>query len=208
MPHVAFFHGWAGHPADWDPIITHLRSRISGVPFSYECPDSGYWGPARPWSGQRPDIIVGYSLGCFDAASLAVSQGCPWIAVNGFTRFTHAPDFAEGIPPRLLTRMQTQLQKAPLATVNAFRQRIEAPLLPPHAPYQTESLLRGLQRLLTEDHRSYCPQSAIVGQFDPLISQSHSRACFNNAIDLVPGGHTLLTTHAQDVATCLEQSFL
>ena len=131
----------------------------------------------------------------------------PLIAVNGFTRFTRASDFAEGVPTRLLDRMKIRLQTDPLATVNTFRQRIEAPTLSAHRPYQTEVPLDGLHRLLTEDHRPHRPQSALAGQCDPLISQSHSQACFGRSVHLIAGGHTLLSTHAQDVATFLRQNF-
>jgi pimeloyl-[acyl-carrier protein] methyl ester esterase len=208
MLHIVFFHGWAGCSTDWDPVITHLRAEMSGTPFSCECPDAGYWGPARAWSGQHPDGIVGYSLGCFDATVLARAHGCPWIAINGFTRFSRAPDFAEGVPPRLLTRMQAQLHKAPLVTVNTFRHRIGVPSLPPQSPCQPEALVHGLYRLLTEDHRPHRPQSALAGRLDPLVSQDHSQACFGEAMHLISGGHNLLTTHARDIAAFVKRDFL
>ena len=208
MPHIVFFHGWAGCSADWYPVIAHLRAETSDMSLSYECPDAGYWGPARLWSGQRPDGVVGHSLGCFDAASLSAAQGCPWISVNGFTRFSRAPDFAAGSSPRALSRMQTQLYADPLITVNAFRNRIKISPLAPQTPCEADALMHGLHRLLTEDHRTHPPQSALAGQCDPLISHNHSRTCFGKNVDFISGGHCLLTTHTQDVAAFVKRAFL
>lgn len=201
MKRILFLHGWAGTANDWNPVRAALPGNLCT-----ECPDAGYLGREIPWSRQRPDLVVGYSLGCLDALEQPELVDVPWIAVNGFTRFCAGPGFPDGVPPRILHRMQKRLSEDTRMTVTDFLARIGAPCPDDDIHYNHKTLALGLNRLLCTDKRPARPVLALAGEDDPLVSVPHSHACFGDKTTLVKGGgHRLIDTHTQAVAQAISR---
>ncbi|NKD85095.1 alpha/beta fold hydrolase [Haematospirillum jordaniae] len=200
MTRILLLHGWAGSAKDWKGVQANLPNDLDT-----ECPDAGYFGQQKPWSGHRPDLVVGYSLGCLDALDHPDLGGIPWIAVNGFTRFCAGTEFPEGIPARILQRMQKRLDEDAETTVTTFLSSIEASRFPDDSvTYNHEALSAGLTRLLEADRRPVQPVLALAGDRDPLVSVAHSRACFGDSTVIIQeGGHRLLHSHPHIVANAI-----
>ncbi|NKD55517.1 MULTISPECIES: alpha/beta fold hydrolase [unclassified Haematospirillum] len=200
MTRILLLHGWAGSAKDWKGVQANLPNDLDT-----ECPDAGYFGQQKPWSGHRPDLVVGYSLGCLDALGYPDLNGIPWIAVNGFTRFCAGTDFPEGVPVRILQRMRKQLDEDTASTVITFLSSIGASrFLDDSVTYNHKALSAGLTRLLEADRRPAQPALALAGDRDPLVSVAHSRACFGDSAAIIQeGGHRLLHTHPHIVANAI-----
>ena len=130
------------------------------------------------------------------------------MAINGFTRFTAAPDFPHGVPDRLLTRMLARLAADPAAGVAEFRARCGG--VPDQAgPLRPDRLHDGLLRLREQDARCRLRSSglrvlALAGGLDRIATPAMTRDCFDAATTRwrPAGGHLLPLT---DPDWCAEQ---
>ncbi|MFV3074598.1 alpha/beta fold hydrolase [Niveispirillum fermenti] len=197
-PLLLFVHGWAGTPRLWDPVRAALSAR--GVDCAdMACVDlNGLYGtlPAGGirWDGQgdhegRPVIGIGHSLG----SALLLAHGpvlAGFVALNGFTRFTSAPDFPAGTPPRVLAQMRRRLLANAPAVLADFHARAGLP--PPAGLPGADVLASGLDLLGGIDARTALaaldvPWVALGGADDAIVPPDQSRASFP-AVLLVPGG--------------------
>lgn len=190
-PLFLFVHGWAGTPALWDPVRAALAAR--GVAAA----DMRVDFHAGVTAASRPVIGIGHSLG---AARLLV-QGpvlAGFVAINGFTRFSAAPDFPAGTHPRVLSTMRRRLLADAGAVLADFHARAGLPL--PPGPYEAEALAQGLDLLGTIDARAAfgdfaSPHAALCGSDDAIVPPAHAAACFADPVMVAGAGHGLPVSH-------------
>lgn len=184
-------HGWGFDASFWTPMLAHLPD------VSAQVVDCGYFGSEhRPALPDAPYLAIGHSAG-----SLALLEqdlpGCEELVFfNGFPRFTAAPDFPDGTPERVLTRMRARLKRDSAAVLHDFRALCgtDAPL---SGTPDVDALDRGLEALQTLDCR---PQAAnwndrlhwMTGADDPFGA---TKAGFAPPGERVEGGHLLPLTH-------------
>lgn len=200
---IVFVHGWAFDPTVWDRTRTALGATRT------QCLDFGFFSshPAMALPTQ-PYIGVGHSLGALWLLRHhgPLCQGL--LLINGFSRFSAAPDFTHGIPPRVIGRMRTGLQHAPAGMLRTFRQRagIDTPV-PPHIA--CDRLGQGLDTLMDMDcrpdlHHTTCPVQVMAGTHDAIAPPDLTRACFPPdgpiATRWLDAGHLLPLTHAAQCA--------
>ena len=203
MSPILLIHGWGLNARLWDPVRERLGEAAESAL------DFGFYGKPRFRAASRP-LVVGHSLG-FAWALANIPR--PWagaMAINGFARFTHAPDFPEGVPQRVVGRMLARFATAPEEVVSDFLDRCGMT-----GPIETlglvhEPLRASLSWLALCDERPTlteldCPVSALAGDVDPIVSAAMSRVAFaGHALDLVEGGgHLLPLTHADRVAASI-----
>lgn len=196
-----FQHGWGLDASLWDGMRDMLGEHVGSARAQ------GYFGAAedRPVGapvgapGDAPVIGVGHSLGVMQLLLDPPPAGLAGlVAINGFTRFSAAPDHPDGVPVRLLRRMMQRLDEGADATVQAFRARcgLEAPL---PGPARVPVLRRGLELLCEGDarpafHALDCPVLALAGATDAIAPAALSRACFEAVRWVERGGHLLPLT--------------
>lgn len=209
-PALVLVHGWGFDPSIWEGIAAEemLRSRdLLVIDLGFR-EASGRW-PARDEGlpADRPLVGVGHSLGF----AWLLAQERAWdglVSINGFPRFTSAPDFPQGVHPRVLARMQAKLARDVEGVTTDFLRRCgleihgAAAALPGDAPSGDgtlipsspgiragggrlvgESLAEGLEWLASWDWReklgSYGgPLLALAGRDDPIVSAEASEAAF------------------------------
>lgn len=200
MRPVVFVHGWGFDASFWQPVAERLPD------FAKSFVDLGFYGaPQRP----RVDhpLVIGHSMGF--AWALANLER-PWagaVSINGFARFTRAPDFISGQPPRLIERMHARFESEPDKVTAEFLSRcgIEATDLSSIRPPALGPALAWLgscderARLASLD----CPLLALAGARDPIVPDSMSRDSFPpERLTLVEeAGHLLPLTHPEWVAS-------
>lgn len=177
---LLFAHGWGYDASLWDGI----RARLPDVPAA--CIERGYLGaaPARPIV-PGSSIAVGHSAGMLDLLDDPPSGCVAIVSINGFTRFTAAPDFPPGLPRRVLDRMLVRLDADPDATLSAFRQRC-GDGAPGPTGIRPEPLRDGLLSLRDGDLRLRAarlglPILALAGAADPVVPSALTRGCFQEA---------------------------
>jgi pimeloyl-[acyl-carrier protein] methyl ester esterase len=200
MRTIAFVHGWGFDASFWQPVADRLPD------FAKSFVDFGFFGePAQP----RLDtpLIVSHSLGF--AWALA-NLDRPWagiVAINGFARFTRAPDFVAGTPPRLVDRMIARFADEPETVTTEFLGRcgVDHPDLSGIRP---KALATALGWLAHCDERARiaaldCPLVALAGTRDPIVCDAASRDSFPpECLTLVEGaGHLLPHSHPEWVAS-------
>lgn len=165
-PRLLLVHGWGFDATVWDALAAALPEA--------ECHrvDLGYFGAPcpPPPTREKPVIVVGHSLGVL---WLLHTRPCPWaglVAINGFPRFTEAPDYAPAVPGRVLERMIARFPKAPAAVLAEFRRRCGADA-PPPAGLDAARLLDGLVALRDGDARAALagPRLVLSGRDDPIL---------------------------------------
>lgn len=220
-PTLLFVHGWAFDASVWTP----LRAALGDWPQAVY--DAGYFGAGEAAAGSRsvtgpvmdsvispvaspagdlviatdtgPVIAIGHSLGVMRLLRDLPSNCVGVVSINGFPRFSAAPDFDAGVPRRMLDRMMKRLSADPAAVVQDFRARCgEASALgePRLAP-----LARDLERLRDDDQRSALaalavPLLILAGKEDPIVPPAMTQAAFGGRVgderhDLEHGGHLL-----------------
>jgi pimeloyl-[acyl-carrier protein] methyl ester esterase len=151
----------------------------------------------RPEPNPRPIIAIGHSLG----AAWLLARGpalSGFVAINGFTRFTSAPDFLAGTHPRILMQMRRRFLADPASVLADFHARAGLPL-PDDLP-DTDALVAGLDLLGSIDARAAfaalsVPHIALCGGDDLIVPPEQSRGSFPDPV-MVPGaGHALPVTH-------------
>ncbi|MBJ7416974.1 MAG: alpha/beta fold hydrolase [Niveispirillum sp.] len=188
-PLFLFVHGWAGTPRLWDPVRAALTAR--GVEAGDMVTDVPSAGAARPL------IAIGHSLG----AAWLLAHGpalSGFVAINGFTRFTSAPDFPAGTHPRILMQMRRRLLADPSAVLADFHARAGLPL--PDGLPDTDTLAAGLDLLGSIDARAAfaalsVPHTALCGGDDLIVPPEQSRGSFPDPVMVPSAGHALPVTH-------------
>ncbi|MGE8675981.1 MAG: alpha/beta fold hydrolase [Achromobacter kerstersii] len=211
-PTLLFVHGWAFDASVW----TQLRAALADWPHAVA--DAGYFGatPAvidpvtGPVTGpdiapiNGPVIAIGHSLGVMRLLRSLPSNCVGVVSINGFPRFSAAPDFEAGVPRRMLDRMMKRLSADPAAVVQDFRERCaEASVL---GEPRLEPLARDLELLRDDDQRSALaalpvPLLILAGEDDPIVPAAMTQAAFGGRVgderhDLEHGGHLLPVSDA------------
>jgi len=205
-PVLVLVHGWGLGPDLWDDLC---RSWPEAEAVRL---DLGFFGPpvltpALP--PNRPVIALGHSLGVL---WLLTRQPFAWsalVSINGFDRFTEAPDFHPAVARRPLERMIQRLEQHPATVVSDFRQRcgLQAPV---PAEAREAALRDGLLLLRDGDARANLPPApllALSAGSDAILPEGMAEACFRGAPRLERrhhpnGGHLLPLTAA---GWCSEQ---
>lgn len=201
MSRILLIHGWCLDATLWEPVITSLPG--------HQCHtlDLGYFGPPQLHIPLHIDLAVGHSFGCLWAMQNPQLEGIPLVSVNGFHRFSAAPDFPQGTPVRVLERMLRRLREAPEEVLQAFLTRCGGPPLP--ASFDARRLEEDLWRLLHDDARSLRerqPARALSADDDPLLPVTLSEQMFPGVLQRLPqGGHLLPLTAPQTVAEVIRQ---
>lgn len=208
-PQLVFVHGWGCGPDIWEPVLTALNLPSACVL------DLGYFGASQSemqrrldavLRGPHPVLTVGHSLGFLWLLSRGEwPAGSRFLGLNAFGRFAAEEGFSQGVPLRMLTRMQAGLQRDAVQVVNNFRARCGA------GPVTAEALCvpalqDGLTDLMTLDVRPLLARLAeepgaikvLVGAVDPIVSPAMTQAAFPPDVPIeweTEGGHMLPLTH-------------
>lgn len=208
-PQLVLAHGWGCGPDIWRPVLSALDWPSASLL------DFGYFGGGQENAAclsenvcraAQPVLAVGHSLGFLWLLS---QQGWPegtvFLGINAFGRFVGETDFPNGVPPRVLARMQAGLQRDAAQVVTQFRARCG--LGPVLADVLCESALQdGLKDLMTLDVRpalSCLVQQTgavkiLAGMQDPIVSPDMTLASFPQGTPIEwqgDGGHMLPRTH-------------
>lgn len=201
-PTLLFVHGWAFDAAFWAPLAAALDD------WPQATFDAGYFGPARTPQPDGPVVAIGHSLGVLRLLRDPAPARLGLVSINGFARFAAAPDFTEGVPPRMLDRMLNRLATQPEAVLRDFRQRCGDATA--FGMAQVDTLTRDLQALRDEDQRTALaalrvPLLALAGAQDPIVPAAMTQATFSDAAGIRwrdAGGHLLPAT---DTDWCAQQ---
>ncbi|MBF0426378.1 MAG: alpha/beta hydrolase [Magnetococcales bacterium] len=208
-PELIWVHGWALGPGLWRRVLRLLPG------FNNQLVDLGFFSrgtplvaPTTPWVG------IGHSLGFLwlleqcQRGTLPMERCLGLVSINGFARFSRAPDLASAVHPRILRAMAARCRDEPEALLQDFRQKAGMPadLGPvPLVGLDRERLLEGLRWLEGWDRRAWLarwdrPLLVLAGGADAIVSADHTRALFADhpVADrhwLAAGGHMLPLTH-------------
>lgn len=195
---IVLVHGWGFDASVWDGVRAALGcDDVATVDLGF------FGGPATPLP-EAVTLAVGHSLGCLWLLAERPDLADRLVAVNGFSRFTAAPDFAEGVPPRMVERMARRLGEAPAEVVDTFRARCGAG--PAAGTPDTARLAWGLDLLLSGDARPARPRLALAGTNDPIVPPAMTTAAFGAGVRWLDGGHLLPLTHPQAVASAIVEA--
>jgi pimeloyl-[acyl-carrier protein] methyl ester esterase len=150
-PRLLFAHGWALDASLWDGVIAALGEDAADAAVV----DAGYYGDPRPWPVMdpgRPLLGVGQSLGNLELLTAPPARLAGLVVIDGFARFTLAPDFPRGVPGRLLQRMRDWLGEDPKVLMD-FLTRAGGQV-PAGATADVARLTAGLERLEVLDGRA------------------------------------------------------
>ena len=200
---ITLIHGWGYDATLWREVVPLLAG------LDVEVCDLGFFGHLQlPAPCDAPRVAVGHSLG---ALWWLAQSGLPWrslIAINGFPRFTAAPDFPQGVAPRVLDRMRKRFALAPATVLVDFQAACggSGPIL----PLDTAPLAAGLQSLANVDGRAAWTARAadiraLAGRRDAIVPAALSEAagCALPAGRLrwiEDGGHLLPLSHPRECA--------
>lgn len=187
-PTLLFAHGWAFDSSVWDAV----RARLADWPQATL--DAGYFGTepaAREAAGAV--IAIGHSHGMMRLLDRLPAHCAAVVSINGFARFSAAPDFPAGTPTKLLDRMLARFEQEPLAVLNAFRARCGADATEPAG--LSAALGEDLRALRHDDQRATLqglalPRWALASTDDPIVTPALTRALFEGR------PHTELRWHA------------
>ncbi|MCJ2185034.1 alpha/beta hydrolase, partial [Novosphingobium sp. 1949] len=111
---LLFVHGWGFDRHFWEPLCAHL----SGYERVVE--DRGYFGAPLSPAIEGPYLAVTHSFGTMRALAAPAPGLCGIVAINGFDRFSAAPDRA-GVPVRVIDRMLRRFGENPETVLAEFR---------------------------------------------------------------------------------------
>ena len=195
-------HGWGFGAGFWDGLLQRLPD------LEAERIDLGFYGEPRMPAVSRP-LVVAHSMGLAWALANIPRPWTGLLAVNAFARFTRSPHFIEGVPPRMVERMQTRFATEPRAVAAEFLTRCGI-ASPDTAAMDAAPLGESLAWLGKCDERSSllmlsCPRLALAGMNDPIVPPAMSTASFpaEELILAEGGGHLLPLTHPDWVAANL-----
>lgn len=183
---VVLVHGWGHDAGIWDAVRAQLAPALAVTTL-----DFGYFGAV---SGEptftEPVLAVGHSLG---ALWWLAQSTIPWrrlLCLDGFPRFTETDGYP-GVAPRVLARMQKQLERDPAAVLTDFHARCGTTGTggPAGTPDATK-LAAGLAQLAELDGRATLAARAadvwaLAGDGDPIVPAAMSAAAFA----ALPAGH-------------------
>lgn len=191
-PTLILLHGWGFDASLWDAVADAL-SDVSIVRW-----DRGYFGRVEQGAVEGPVAGVGHSLGAMLLAELLPSEA-PLIAINGFDHFTGA----DGVPLRVVERMQGRFAETPETVLTEFRARCGAG--PTEAELNADRLADDLA-VLASHHAAPTrrPILSLQGGMDPILPQCLRAHVFPGAerATLEEAGHLLPITHP---AWCAQQ---
>ena len=207
-PRVTLMHGWSYDATVWREVVPLL----SGL--DVEVCDLGYFGRAVPPAPcAAPRIAVGHSFGALWWLTQADTRWTKLVAINAFPRFTAAPDFPQGVAPRMLDRMKKRFAVAPAAVLADFQAAAGANVeMGPTLPDDTTALAAGLDALGMLDARSAWAERAadirvLAGRQDAIVPAALTAAACAAMPDhlrwIADGGHLLPLTHAQACANLI-----
>jgi pimeloyl-[acyl-carrier protein] methyl ester esterase len=171
---LLFAHGWALDRTLWTGVLEALGPLAAGAIVL----DAGYYSrpynpilePERRWLG------IGQSLGCLELLTQAPVPLVGVVAIDGFARFSQAPGFGEGVPPRVLQRMADWLQEDGALPVDFVTR---AGGVAPPGDKDIPRLVEGLKRLETLDGRgSALPIWSLHADGDPIATLAMAEASF------------------------------
>lgn len=203
MSHILLIHGWCLDGSLWDRVLPLL------APHRCHVLDFGYFGPSHLEIPPQVDLVAAHSFGCLWTLQHSGLADLPMVAINGFARFSSAPDFPYGIPERVLLRMGKKLQDAPMEVIRDFQKRIQAPeKLRFSGIVNIEALARDLESLRLWDQRYLVkarPLHALGAEDDPLLNLEMSKQSFQDHSLLPAGGHLLPWTQPESIAQAILQ---
>lgn len=205
---LLFVHGWGFDARLWEPVIARLAEREA------LCFDRGYFGHAAEPVPDADYVAVAHSLGAMRVLAGGL-QGCRGlVAINGFDRFTAAPDIP-GVAPRVIERMIARFAEASEAVLAEFRDRCGTAA--EAGPLAREPLAEDLRLLRDGDCRAAAarfpvPILSIQGALDPILPAEMRARVFASAnrverIEHPDQGHLLPLTDPDYCARHIE-SFL
>lgn len=180
-------HGWGFDARVWDALAPLLAGELVRM-------DRGYFGHRvdGPVDADRPDLVVGHSLGAMLLARRW--PDVPLVAINGFDRFCGV----DAVAPRVLERMAKRFDQTPAKVLDDFRAGIGADPAP--AIVSRERLREDLTLLADQTaapaHRA--PVLALQAGDDPLLPPALREAAFGGGAVVCPdGGHLLPLTRPE-----------
>lgn len=158
---LLFCHGWGFDAFVWDPLAALLPD------FAQARDDAGYFGaPAAP-EPLGPYIAVTHSFGTMRLLAASPPGIAGMVAINGFDRFTAAPDFP-GTPARVVDRMISAAAQVPETVLADFHARIGSAV--PEGTPDAERLETDLLALRDGDLRALAGQVRL-----PILSLQAAR---------------------------------
>jgi pimeloyl-ACP methyl ester carboxylesterase len=201
MSRILLVHGWGFGPNLWRPLRAALPAH------AWFALDLGYFGPAELDLPPALELVVGHSFGCLWAMGHPGLAGLPLVAVNGFPRFSAAPDFPHGTPLRVLDRMLRRLREDPGDVLRSFHTRCGTAM--PRGGPDRARLTLDLLRMRDEDARPFParqPILALAAEDDPLVAPTLARQAFPGGLRLLPGGgHVLPLTRPAALAQIIQE---
>lgn len=198
MTTVVLVHGWGFDAGVWDTV----RPLLDGM--EVRALDLGFFGTPDLALPETVDLAVGHSMGVLWLLTEARGRFRRLAAVNGFPRFTTAPDYPHGTPPRMVERMASRLAQDPVAVLDAFRARCGAG--PAEQVPDAARLAWGLDLLLRGDGRPVPSGTpALAGEADPIVPPEASRDAFSHCL-FRPGGHLLPLSDPASVAAFIREA--
>lgn len=172
---IIWSHGWGFDASFFKPLCHALPE------YDHLIIDWGYFGQKhlpKPCVDQ-PLIGIGHSLGFAKLLELNFPF-VRFISLGGFTRFCQTNEFKEGMPHRVLQRMQTKFQQKPQQVLADFR--VSCGYTHPILPVESinEHLLQtDLDKLMTVTlPLPSIPCLAIAGLADQICPLSQQHALF------------------------------
>jgi pimeloyl-[acyl-carrier protein] methyl ester esterase len=208
-PVLWFVHGWGFDAGVFDALADQLQPTLQ-LRF-----DAGYAGSALLQPPTEPFIAVAHSFGMMRVLRNLAPHCLGIVCLNGFARFSAAPDFAAGTPLRLIDRMLQRLRQDPMSVVNTFRARCGAAPYPATTALDVDALFADLSALRDDDARAALaacpvPMVAVAADDDPIVPPAMTAMTFGNRsstppVTLSKGGHLLPVTHPAECADAVRQ---
>ncbi|QCE35085.1 hypothetical protein FAI40_06925 [Acetobacteraceae bacterium] len=205
-----FLHGW-GFSADfWNETIQYLPSEKYQIILG----EAGYFGQRKIHLPPKKFIGIGHSLGFMQLLEKTSNHpNCiGLLGINSFPCFAQQRDFPDGVPSRLLERMQRNLAKNPSHVLNQFYQNCgNEKQISPDNPLNLDHLKKALNILVLKDMRplfnAFRVEGKILGMLsgktDPLSPAKHLWTDTQTQID---SGHLAPLTHPTFCATWIKKS--
>ena len=182
-PRLLLAHGWALDRSLWDKVLAALGPDADDAIVL----DAGYYGaPAGLGAADpsRPVLGVGQSLGALSLLAAPPTPLAGLVAIDGFARFTAAPDFPEGESGRTLRYMEHRLEASAGALIRDFLGRALGAASPPRERFDVARLAEGLRQLAELDGRTAAarlPIWRLHASDDPIAPLGLTDASFAGA---------------------------
>ena len=228
-PVLWFVHGWGFDASVFDDLADRLggpfaeglsdslaHATADAVPFGqHRRYNAGYVSDAVLAPPSEPFIAIAHSFGMMRVLKDLPAHCVGIVCLNGFARFSVAPDFSAGTPLRLIDRMLQRLRQDPLGVVNTFRARCGAAPYPATKQLDVDALFADLSALRDDDARpalAVCtvPIVVLAADDDPIVPPAMTTMTFAERSDiplaLLPGGgHLMPVTRPADCAKAVQQ---